>query len=120
MLKALIFDAIGVLVVLSMCLAMLMLFMSAALTFVRKAEAIQSSGSAQEVPLPPAAPAFASPSTVAKVSEGRRPKPTSSAPVNTGPAPEGNQPRQADLAEALLEHLEAQGYEFDPGPSPGR
>lgn len=78
--------------------------------------------------IPPPAPAFAASKTEASsrtvASRSASPEKASpslsSAPVNAGPASEGNQPRQADLAEALLEHLEAQGYEFDPGPSPGR
>jgi len=80
--------------------------------------------------LPPPAPAFGAPRTETTSPATQR---VSESPVDRGaiassrmepvkavPASEGNQPRQADLADALLEHLEAQGYEFDPGPSPGR
>ena len=120
MFREMLFNAIGVMVLLSVCLGMLMLFMAAALSFVKKAEAIPPAAPAYAAPLqteaqPPPAPAFAKPKDGTKaVATPRKAVATATQPA------EADANDQESLASALLEHLEAQGYEFDPGPALGR
>ena len=120
MFREMLFNAIGVMVLLSVCLGMLMLFMAAALSFVKKAEAIPPAAPAYAAPLPteaqpPPPPAFATPKDGTKAVATPRKAVRPATPPHDGDAND-----QESLANALLEHLEAQGYEFDPGPALGR